>query len=282
MKEFLLTFLTGFLLTLNAVAQTDSLTFVKTKWEIKKIAKGIQRKHYWFKKNLFNANENINILEINPRKTISFAIGYEKQLLKTVSDFAKETNPIAAINGSFFDVKNGGAVDMIRVNGEVISPNRLDKTGNRDTHQQAAIVFNKGKISIAKWDGTADWENKLTGDIMDSGPLLVYHGAMEKLIEDTTSMVKVRHPRTAVAITRNRVLLITIDGRNENAAGLDMHELGKLLKWLKAVDGINLDGGGSTTLWLSRETPHVVNYPTDNKKWDHEGERKVANVILVK
>jgi len=26
----------------------------------------------------------------------------------------------------------------------------------------------------------------------------------------------------------------------------------------------------------------VINYPADNKKWDHEGQRKVANVILVK
>jgi len=26
----------------------------------------------------------------------------------------------------------------------------------------------------------------------------------------------------------------------------------------------------------------VVNYPTDNKKWDHDGERNVANVILLK
>ena len=26
----------------------------------------------------------------------------------------------------------------------------------------------------------------------------------------------------------------------------------------------------------------IVNYPADNKKWDHEGTRKVANVILLK
>jgi hypothetical protein len=25
----------------------------------------------------------------------------------------------------------------------------------------------------------------------------------------------------------------------------------------------------------------VVNYPSDNKKWDHEGEREVANAILL-
>ena len=50
-----------------------------------------------------------------------------------------------------------------------------------------------------------------------------------------------------------------------------------------ASDAINLDGGGSTTLWITNYKDNgVVNFPTDNKKWDHEGERKVANVVLLK
>jgi exopolysaccharide biosynthesis protein len=53
------------------------------------------------------------------------------------------------------------------------------------------------------------------------------------------------------------------------------------MRWLKAIDAINLDGGGSTTLWVNNEIG-VVNFPTDNKKWDHEGQRKVANVLLLK
>jgi exopolysaccharide biosynthesis protein len=78
-------------------------------------------------------------------------------------------------------------------------------------------------------------------------------------------------------------LLITIDGRNDNAAGMSLTEMTKIVKWLKATNGINLDGGGSTTMWVKGQTDNsVVNYPTDNKKWDHEGLRKVANVVLVK
>ena len=64
---------------------------------------------------------------------------------------------------------------------------------------------------------------------------------------------------------------------------MSMAELAKLARWLKAKDAINLDGGGSTTLWLSGQPGNgVVNYPSDNKQWDHAGERKVANVLLVK
>jgi len=86
------------------------------------------------------------------------------------------------------------------------------------------------------------------------------------------------------AITKNkRILLITVDGRNINSAGMSLFELTKLMRWLKADDAINLDGGGSTTLWINNYMENgVVNYPTDNKKWDHEGQRKVANVVLLK
>jgi exopolysaccharide biosynthesis protein len=108
---------------------------------------------------------------------------------------------------------------------------------------------------------------------------VLFRSTDEKL-DTANTFNKSRHPRSAIALTKNnRILLVTIDGRHENSAGMSLFELRKLLGWLKATDAINLDGGGSTTLWVKNK---VVNYPSDNKKWDHEGERKVANVILLK
>jgi exopolysaccharide biosynthesis protein len=52
------------------------------------------------------------------------------------------------------------------------------------------------------------------------------------------------------------------------------------MRWLGCVSAINFDGGGSSALWVKGEG--IVNYPTDNRKWDHEGERKVANILYVK
>ena len=111
-----------------------------------------------------------------------------------------------------------------------------------------------------------------------TGPLLVLHKQSEPL--DTGEFNRVRHPRSAIALySKKKIVFITVDGRHENAAGMSLHELTKIMHWLKVKDGINLDGGGSTTLWL--QSQGVVNYPSDNKKWDHEGERKVANVLLI-
>lgn len=280
MIKHLFIFFIAITFALSALAQTDSITFVNAKWETTTIAKGVLWKHYWFDKTLFDTTENINIIEINPNKKAKLALSYEKQILKPVSEYAKQTNAIAAINGGFFDVKNGGAVDVVKANGAMISTNKLGKSGQRAIHQKGALVFNKGTLSIAKWDGTADWESHLNGDVLDAGPVLVYHKIPEEL--DTALFVRKRHPRTAVAVTHNRILLITIDGRNANSAGVNLYELAKIVKWLNATEGINLDGGGSTTMYINNQAPNgVVNYPCDNKKWDHDGARKVANTVLV-
>ncbi len=265
-------------------AQTDSMAVVKAEWKKEKITSGVYLKTFWFNKSLFNSNQNVSILEIKQKKGLSFDLGYDPKILRKTSDFGKLNNALAALNGTFFDIANGGSVDYIRSDNVVINENRLAKSGKRAGHQESALAFSKGKLRIEKWNGERDWEQSLEGeDIMVSGPLLVLNKTVEKL-DTANSFNKTRHPRTAIAITKNkRVLLITIDGRNENSSGMSLFELTKLMQWLKADNAINLDGGGSTALWINNylETG-IVNFPSDNKKWDHEGERKVANVVLLK
>jgi len=266
-----------------AAQDSDSLTVVKAAWERQKIApKTVLITHHFDQKNLFLANQFISYIEINRRGNapiISF--GNEVKVKKTTSTFGKELGAIAAINGTFFDVANGGSVDFVKVNGVVMKENVLGKNGQRARHQQTAIVINDhGKLAFKKWDNTPNWENNIPEkDVMLSGPLLLFHKTIEEL--DTTSFTKARHPRSAIGIKANgKVILLTVDGRQENSAGLSLHELTKIMRWLGCVSAINLDGGGSTTLWT--EKMGVINYPSDNKKWDHDGERKVANVVILK
>lgn len=270
----------------SAFAQNaDSIAIVKAKWQKNKIASKAKLITYHFKeKNLFLANQNIAYIEVESnRKAPLFAIGADAAALKAAQVFGKENNALAAINGTFFDVKNGGSVDFVKVDGIIINPNRLEKNNTRARHQRAAIVIENGKLNIKKWDGTEDWEQKLTEkDVMNSGPLLIYNQQIEDL--DTTAFNRLRHPRSAVGIKADgKVILLTVDGRQENSAGMSLFELTKIMKWLGCTSAINLDGGGSTTLWVANAPENgVVNYPSDNKKWDHEGTRKVANVILLK
>jgi exopolysaccharide biosynthesis protein len=281
MKKLLPGILVSFITISTVAAQSDSLAFVTARWTTQKIKRGVWWKHYGFTDNLFSSSQYINILEVKRRRK-GFDVGYEKLVLKYTSDFGKQAAAVAALNGTFFDIKNGGSVDYIRSENKIVHENQLDKNGERTRHQRAAIVLKRGRLQIAKWDLTSDWESRLDGeDVMLSGPLLLFDSKTEPT--DSTAFSKSRHPRTAVAVTKNRILLITVDGRDEHAAGMNLMELTKIMKWLGVIHGLNLDGGGSTTLWI-RDQPEngVVNYPSDNKIWDHAGERKVANVLLLK
>jgi len=284
MKTLSITAALFFSLASGVFAQSDSLTVLKAAWMKEKITSGVHLKTFWFNKTLFNSNQNVSILEIKPKKNLFFDLAYDPDKLFITSDFGKKSNALAALNGTFFDIANGGSVDYIRADGKVINENRLGKNGKRAGHQESALIFNKGKLGISKWDGELDWEQSLEGeDIMVSGPLLLLNRTVEKL-DTANSFNKTRHPRTAVALKKNkRVLLITVDGRNENSAGMSLFELTKLMTWLNANDAINLDGGGSTTLWINNYLKTgVVNFPSDNRKWDNEGQRKVANVVMLK
>jgi hypothetical protein len=86
-----------------------------------------------------------------------------------------------------------------------------------------------------------------------------------------------RHPRTAVGVARRgrEVLLVGVDGRGSNgSAGMSLVELGRWMGRLGATSAANLDGGGSTTVWV--RGAGVVNRPSDPT-----GERPVGNGLFV-
>ena len=83
------------------------------------------------------------------------------------------------------------------------------------------------------------------------------------------------HPRTAVGIDTDgrRLLFLVIDGRSASSRGYTMVELANMMIALGADNALNLDGGGSSTLYSRKVTGEmgVINEPSDG------GERKVAN-----
>lgn len=84
-----------------------------------------------------------------------------------------------------------------------------------------------------------------------------------------------RHPRTAVGWTHDGTLILAVvDGRQPGYSdGMSLDELAELMLGFGAVEALNLDGGGSTTL--------VVRGETANRPSDPRGERPVANALIV-
>ncbi len=114
-------------------------------------------------------------------------------------------------------------------------------------------------------------------DMVGGAPQLIKNGKIDITWQEeksSRSFVETRHPRTAVAkLKGGKFLMITVDGRTESSGGIGLQDLAEYLLGLGATDAINLDGGGSTTMFLDGK---VVNHPSDK-----EGERKVSDAILV-
>jgi len=115
--------------------------------------------------------------------------------------------------------------------------------------------------------------------MVGGGPLLIQKGEI-KIDNETESIgdsfVTDKHPRTALGFSKDKktLFLFTIDGRQPGlSAGADLEWVARYLKQLGAYEAMNLDGGGSTTMWVRGE---VINRPSDR-----EGERNVTNSLLV-
>lgn len=72
------------------------------------------------------------------------------------------------------------------------------------------------------------------------------------------------HPRTAAGINQDGTALIlaTIDGRYTGAAGMTTKQVGTLMVEMGAWRALNMDGGGSTTMYIENQGG-VVNSPSD-------------------
>ena len=289
MKNTLIITLFIFILLQNkAFCQNlDTLNFLSKKWETTDLGNGLMGQHYQFtNKELFKANQNIHIIKSNrasrcDRRRSVVAFVSDGDSLELTSVLAQQNKALAGINGSFFDTKKGGAVDFIRIDNQI-----LDTTihnGKRlAEHQMSALVIKNNKIWIEKARDSVDfrWETRINApNVMVTGPLLVFDGQRYPLSKSAFN--DNRHPRSCVCLTnKNTLILLTADGRTPEAHGLNLHELTTLMLELGCKTAVNLDGGGSTTLYLADKG--IVNMPCDNKKFDHEGERKVSNILILK
>jgi exopolysaccharide biosynthesis protein len=265
----------------------DTLNFLTANWKITNIRRGLTWKHLQFTdKSLFNANQNIHILTVKPRtwwnrrRAIPAFISDGDSLALT-SVLAKNNGAIAAINGSFFDTKKGGAVDFIRIDNKILDTTRHN--GKRIAeHQMSALVIQNNRLRILKARDSVDfkWETNINApNVMVTGPLLIWNGKRGPL--SINAFNDNRHPRSCACVThKNELILLTADGRTAEAQGLNLPELTTLMLSLNCREAVNLDGGGSTTFYLDGKG--VVNMPCDNKKFDHEGERKVSNILILK
>lgn len=106
--------------------------------------------------------------------------------------------------------------------------------------------------TVPEWNGVKH--------IISGGPYLVKNG--EVFVDMTAQKLGAiggRNPRTAVGYTSdNNLILVTADGREGSSIGMTLMELARFMKSLGCIGAINLDGGGSTVMYVDG---NVVNKP---------------------
>jgi exopolysaccharide biosynthesis protein len=246
-------------------------------WEKEDLVEGLE----WWRADteLFDAPQFISVLKVDLKKR-KLTLVYEEEENQLTSEMARAVDAIAAVNAGFFDILKGGSVTYIKVDGQ--SP-QIDSTHWKvtDILNGALLIKRNGRLEVEMVSDYNRYERRKYDDVLITGSLLLDEGQPQPLA-DSQSFVHKRHPRTCLGIIdRNTVLLVTVDGRHQEAAGFTLPELRALMQQLGCYEAINLDGGGSTTMWIGVDEQGVVNHPSDNKFFDHEGEREVANILVI-
>lgn len=264
-------------------AQNDSLTLVNAHWTVDTVSGMVLKTVHFSQQEYFHSNQFISILEISTTANVKLQYAYEAKRTKT-SAMAVKHKALAAVNGSFFDMDKHNPICFLRIDGQEIGINTPGKdTVNRKYYQYGTLVFNDKDVRIVHTDSARLWERSLPDrNIMTAGPLLIFQG-MDLPMRNDLSFVNSRHNRTAIGIRPDgTILLLTVDGRTKNSEGMTLDELTATLRWLGCTDALNLDGGGSTTMYVKGWPNNgIVNYPSDNFRFDHNGERAVSNAVMV-
>jgi Phosphodiester glycosidase len=186
-----------------------------------------------------------------------------------------------ALVGGFFVTPGGPAL------GEVWRDGRRVPTAPFDpafSSRRACLHVHGERVAIAPlgdFGGPA-------GDLLQAGPALVSGG--RPIVRDgedregfsagnaqfDSDITAGRHPRAAIGIDGTRLIAVASEGRAPDEAGLTLGELARLMAGLGALEAINLDGGGSTSLVAGGR---LVNRPREADGRDIPGGRPLLTAI---
>jgi hypothetical protein len=126
------------------------------------------------------------------------------------------------------------------------------------------------------------------GDLLQAGPMLIAAGATlihpDQDLEGFSAgsrqfdsdITVGRYPRAALGLSAKDLIAVVCEGRADDEAGLTMAELATAMGGLGAVDAINLDGGGSTSLVVDGA---LLNTPREEHGIELKGGREIASAL---
>jgi exopolysaccharide biosynthesis protein len=225
--------------------------------------------------------------------------------LETVSSLARDLRACVAVNGGYFAIDNARArhVGLLVSGGDKLGSATRSVLWDSLRYEtaRAAIGFTSDDAIEITWatsrgDTIYTWETPpphsrgqpaepllhdraevwRVRDALAAGPALVVRGEARVMADQEAffgSYLRDYHPRTAAGRTADGALiLMVVDGRQPESRGVTLEELATLTAESGAVEALNLDGGGSSTL--------VVNGALVNRPAGGTAERQVMSALL--
>ena len=185
----------------------------------------------------------------------------------TVSEFARGRGAVVAINGDYFDTS-------LNPFGLAMGDGVVWWQAAAGVRRQEVLGVGHGRVRIFPRDAPLREPKRWMTGAVAGWPLVVENCAPVAALPGSAHFTLAPHPRTAVGLSKDRrgLLLLVADGRRDGVPGLTLPELAALMVEAGACTALNLDGGGSSALWLR---DRIVNRPSDGF------ERKVANHLGV-
>lgn len=306
MKKLILIFACLMTAASAGAQDPDSVAFANADWKVTKLERGAQA--MYAQVPMFNSVQSICVIKYPAKKFKTEILHRPGDQSDVPSKIGAEVGAAFALNAGYFNMKDLTPTVYFRVGDEVYG-----RTHPTEVYRVDGVVAFKNKkgtkVMIAKSDTTQyDAVAGKCHTVMATGPTLVIEdeiivpvimgdaadGAnVAAMKEEQQSKVKRptqhyssarfydrRHPRTAIGTdSKGNVYYVVIDGRFPGQGdGATIWETARICQLLGMDNATNLDGGGSTTIW--GEETGVINHPYDNRKFDHEGERKIPNLIV--
>lgn len=251
---------------------------VPVKWTVTEIREGLRWFSYRGYESVTEANQVLGVLEVDLQNS-GLALEFQYYPVKTtLSSAIRQTEgAIAGVNASF-----GTPHTFIRTGGTTwCDISETDPKDNANWYKHEAAIWFDGVSEVGFINSEGDpygaielYKECPYPNLFSSRPLLIENYEYVKWLGSKAKsfVTGPRHPRTAVArMGDGKLLFITVDGRWYGmAAGMTTAELRDFIKVnFNPRDAINMDGGGSTTMYVQGYGKEgIVNYPCNGVSSD--------------
>lgn len=241
----------------------------------------------------------IHTVSIPPNSDFILTPAVELQL-SSMATFVEKFQPIATINGGFFDPNNQKTTSYVMLNGELVADPRINQglVNNPKLAPYMNKILNRSEFrryqcnSQTRYDIVLQSEPIPPGcqliDALGAGPMLLpedksfeegfINYANNEVIRDALGSTR-PNARSAVGITPEGKVILAMAAQISKYpadSGISLPDLANFLKTLGVEKAMNLDGGSSSSLHYQGTTIYG--------KVDREGnvvQRPIKSVLMV-